>query len=114
MPILAENLDRYPQDWPEISHRIREDRAGGRCECEGECGHDHDGERCAAENGLPHPVTGSRVVLTVAHLDHTPEHCDDDNLKAMCQRCHLNYDRHHHYATRRRGRAIGDLFEGAA
>lgn len=34
----------------------------------------------------------TRVVLTVAHLDHTPENCADDNLAALCQRCHLGYD----------------------
>jgi hypothetical protein len=39
-----------------------------------------------------HPITDSIVVLTVAHLDHTPENCADDNLKAMCQRCHNRYD----------------------
>lgn len=39
-----------------------------------------------------HPDTGSIVVLTVAHLDHVPENCADDNLKAMCQRCHNRYD----------------------
>ena len=39
-----------------------------------------------------HPVTGSKVVLTIAHLDHTPENCDDENLRAWCQRCHLTYD----------------------
>lgn len=33
-----------------------------------------------------------RVVLTVAHLDHTPENCADDNLAALCQRCHNRYD----------------------
>ena len=44
------------------------------------------------------PVT---VVLTVAHLDHTPEHSDPDNLQAMCQFCHLNYDSDHHARTRR-------------
>jgi hypothetical protein len=53
-------------------------------------------------------------VLTIAHLDHTPENCDDDNLRAWCQRCHLTYDAKHHaqsaYATRRKGRAIGDMF----
>jgi hypothetical protein len=32
-----------------------------------------------APNGAPHPVTGSRVVLTVAHLDHTPENCEAHN-----------------------------------
>jgi hypothetical protein len=31
-------------------------------------------------------------VLTVAHLDHTPENCADENLKALCQRCHNTYD----------------------
>ena len=35
-------------------------------------------------------------MLTIAHLDHTPENCDPDNLKAWCQRCHLNYDKDHH------------------
>ena len=55
-----------------------------------------------------------RIVLTIAHLDHTPENCDPANLKALCQRCHLNHDKHHHRATRaatlRARRANGDLF----
>jgi hypothetical protein len=54
------------------------------------------------------------VVLTVAHLNHTPEDCRDENLKAMCQRCHLRYDLKHHqqnaYQTRRKGKAAKDLF----
>lgn len=97
MPIRPENRARYPKDWKAISHRIRFDRAHGQCECTGECGVEHfptDGlaGRCDAWNGEEHPVTGSKVILTVAHLDHIPEHCDDDNLKAMCQRCHNRYD----------------------
>lgn len=100
MPIKQENRGRYPADWREISRRIRFERAKGRCECEGECDTVHGG-RCTARNGQAHPVTRSRVVLTVAHLDHTPENCDDTNLRAMCQRCHLRYDRHHHAATAR-------------
>jgi hypothetical protein len=32
------------------------------------------------------------VVLTIAHLDHIPENCDFDNLRAWCQRCHNTYD----------------------
>lgn len=91
MPIRPENRDRYPADWPDISKRIRFDRAGGRCECDGRCG--LHTERCTARNREPHPVTGSKVVLTVAHLDHALECHDDDNLAAMCQRCHLIYDR---------------------
>lgn len=105
MPIRPENKARYPKNWKEISLRIRKERALGRCEfCK------------IAYNGQPHPVTGSKVVLTVAHLDHQPENCSDDNLAAMCQRCHLTYDAQHHAATRRKTirdkMAVGDLLDG--
>lgn len=96
MPIHAENRARYPKDWPQISRRIRVERAGNRCEFR------EDGRRCEAINGEPHPITGSKVVLTVAHLDHTPEHCDDANLLGGCQRCHLRYDAEHHRQNRAR------------
>jgi hypothetical protein len=35
-----------------------------------------------------------RVILTIAHLDHdeTNWKVSDDRLKAMCQKCHLDYD----------------------
>ena len=46
------------------------------------------------------------IVLTVAHLDHTPENCADDNLVALCQKCHNNYDSGHRQETRRA--TIGD------
>lgn len=101
MPIHPDNKGRYPSNWREISFRIRFERAEGRCECEGECGHDHGG-RCEARHGEPHPVTESKVVLTTAHLNHTPEDCRDEVLKAMCQRCHLAYDREHHASSRRK------------
>lgn len=59
------------------------------------------------------PVT--RIVLTIGHLDHIPEHVADSNLRAWCQRCHLSYDHDHHqrnaYATRRKGKAVGDLLD---
>ena len=92
MPIRPENRKRYPKDWGAISKRIR-DRAGNRCE-----GSPFFPD-CRAANGEPHPETGSKVVLTVAHLDHKPENCADDNLRAWCQRCHNAYDA----AERRRG-----------
>ena len=79
--------------------------------------------RCAAVDGHHHPVTGSLVVLTTAHLWRGPcaEHdrasvkCGNlEHLAAMCQACHLRYDRPHHVAnarrTRRSKRATGDLF----
>lgn len=133
-PIRDSERARYPANWStEIRPAILA-RAGGRCECLGECGHDHQAEnlevfgitrwpstrtpsgveRCIARDRRDHPVTGSRVVLTVAHRDHTPEHCDDSNLFAACQRCHLAYDRDHHAETRRATRqaALGDtLFD---
>jgi hypothetical protein len=113
MPIRPENKARYPKDWKAISARIRE-RAGQRCECEGECGRGTHWGRCPNLNGEPAYGTGSKVVLTTAHLNHTPEDCSDANLKAMCQGCHLHYDREHHaetaYRTRREGKAV-DMFK---
>lgn len=109
MPISKHNLARYPKNWKETSLRIRA-RAGNRCE--GAPGIYPD---CRAENGKPHPVTGSRVILTVAHLNHDPRDCADANLKALCQRCHLTYDAKHHaknaQATMRARKAAGDLFD---
>jgi hypothetical protein len=93
----------YPADWPEISRRIRE-RSGGQCECEGECGlhRTHPGpRRCTERNGARAKWAGGVVILTVAHLNHTPADCRDENLKAMCQRCHLRYDTQHHINSRR-------------
>ena len=79
MPIRKENLARYPANWKSISASIR-DRAGNKC------------ETCGAENGKPNPATGSIVVLTCAHLDHTPENVDPANLRSLCQLCHNRYD----------------------
>lgn len=110
MPIRPENRARYPKNWKEIVAAVRE-RSGNRCEGS------PDYPDCRAANGESHPETGSKVVLTTAHLDHVPEHCDLSNLRHWCQRCHLNYDKEHHAktarATRRAAMAVSDLFEGA-
>jgi hypothetical protein len=98
-PIRPENRDRYPADWAEISKAIKE-RAEWRCECLGECGRGTHEGRCPNLHGQPAYGTGSTVVLTTAHLDHTPENCDPANLRAMCNGCHLWYDRDHHRETR--------------
>jgi hypothetical protein len=45
-----------------------------------------------------------RVVLTVVHLDHNPENCERRNLRALCQRCRLAYDRPKHLEERRKTR----------
>lgn len=143
MPIRPENRARYPKEWPSISVAIKE-RAGWRCEGSPDfpdCRRPHGSIGYVRDDGswrelllLPRDATGEeirerwahaqfefgdtvkviRIVLTVGHLDHTPENCDQANLRAWCQRCHLHYDRHHHAATasatRRRGKAVGDLF----
>ena len=101
MPIRPSERARYPRDWRAISLRIRA-RAGNRCECEGECGlhtTSPGARRCVEVNGTKAVFAKGNVVLTVAHLDHRPENCGDENLKAMCQRCHLRYDADHHRET---------------
>lgn len=99
LPIKPENKNRYPKDWKDISRRVKA-AAGWRCQCEGECGHDHDG-RCTNTHWNPAEGTGKRVILTTAHLDHQPENNDESNLRAFCQGCHLRYDKDHHAETRR-------------
>lgn len=107
MPVKAENRALYPADWREIAYGKKE-RAGWVCEGSPRY------PDCRARHGRPHPVTGSKVVLTVAHLDHSPANVADENLRAWCQRCHLTYDAQHHAAnaaaTRAARKATGDLF----
>lgn len=81
MPIREENKARYPKDWKLRSLFVRFYRAKNRCEW------------CGVENGKPHPVTGSTVVLTTAHVfDHRPEAASLLNLAALCQKCHNAHD----------------------
>lgn len=90
---------KYPKDWPEISKRIRFIRAGNCCEWCGVWNHSFR--------------EGTWIVLTVAHLgvdkpDGTPGDkadtmdCREENLAALCQRCHLNFDRDDHIRNRRK------------
>lgn len=90
MPIKPENRRRYPKDWKQIRAAILE-RAEHRCEW------------CGVKNHATVERSGSqtRIVLTIAHLDHTPENCAPENLRALCQRCHLNYDRDQHLKNAR-------------
>jgi len=93
MPISAENRRRYPDDWALRSRFIRFYRAKNRC------------EGCGAENYKPHPVTGSWVILTCAHVhDHAPENASLLNLAAWCQLCHNRHDSKHRAINRRRKR----------
>ena len=40
-----------------------------------------------------------RIILGIAHLDNNPENMADDNLAALCSRCHLKWDQRHHRQT---------------
>lgn len=132
---MAFKREDYPANWKAIRTRILE-RAGDRCEG---CGvrnratvtrirgasqwysydveHEgwYDGRDATGggywrmyetPDGDVYEVT---IVLTIAHLDHDTTHNDDDNLKALCQRCHLYHDRYLHaeraVQTRRKNRA---------
>ncbi len=137
MPIKPENKGRYPANWTEIRHAVLE-RAGQCCEkCKASNGTmiargagKDDGTYMTEGAEVFDAETGEflgrwrmneyhvgkmvRIVLTIAHLDHVPENCDMDNLRAWCQRCHLRYDAEHHAdtarSTRKARKAIGDLF----
>ncbi len=122
--------ERYPANWREISLRIR-DRAKWKCEwcgvANGAIGaRDKDGD-WHDEDAIHHMNSDSgrelfgefpemiKIVLTVAHLGvplpdgqpgdkHNKLDCRDENLAALCQKCHLNYDRDEHLANARRTR----------
>lgn len=62
----------YPDSWTkEFRNAFREAR-GNRCE---RCKHTHD-----PKNGY---------ALTIHHLDNNKSNCEEWNLAALCQRCHL-------------------------
>jgi len=105
MPIRPENKSRYPKNWKDLSTSLKEE-AGWQCECDGRCGRNTHGARCSNKHGQPAYGTGSKVVLTTAHLNHTPEDCRKENLMVMCQGCHLHYDKDHHAETRKRNKAL--------
>lgn len=89
MPI---NYKDYHPKWKLISKLIRFNRANNRCEW------------CGAQNKYPHPITGSIVILTVAHIDRDKTNNRFSNLAALCQRCHLGHDIHQHINNRKYGR----------
>lgn len=106
----------YPRNWKEIRARILE-RAGHRCEW---CSLDNYSlvvfeHHAMLRDNVPYTFADrpKRVVLTIMHLDHNPNHNDDANLMAACQWCHLSYDLEHHQRnaarTRARKRAAGTM-----
>ncbi len=100
MPI---DYSEYHPKWSLISRLIRFHRANNRCEW------------CAAVNYsyvnrktrkicLQDEPDATRIVLTVAHIDHDKKNNSFNNLAALCQRCHLKHDLPHHIRNRKYGR----------
>lgn len=147
MPIRPEERHRYPPHWPAIragilqraGHQCEHPGCGARNYAFGlwhlvggewRWAEIHDGQppartyaearQRAAEVHWGRSEEGQKpvvIVLTIAHLDHVPEHCEPDNLRALCQRHHLAHDVHHHRQTRARTRHARagtlDMFEAA-
>jgi hypothetical protein len=137
MPIRPELRPLYPPDWPELSRRVRFERAAGECE---RCRRPHGMQlRCLPDGRWFDPRLGTwrdgrgklarwpdledmtrqrttRVVLAAAHVNHDPARSGARNLRAWCQRCHLQHDRAwllaQRWLTYRMRRALGDLFLG--
>ena len=137
MPIRPQHRNLYPIDWKEISHSIRFERAGGRCEScrrhHGDCIRQHtDGRWFDTRAGAWRDDSGmiatdpsllevlhvvlKQVVLATCHVNHDRSNCSGNNLAAWCGRCHLRHDLPEHKRQRRltylRRRAVGDLFTG--
>lgn len=92
MPI---DYKTYPRGWKTVIVPRIKKRDGNRCKF------------CGVENYTVKP-NGTKVVLTIAHLDHDSKNHDvlDDRLAALCQACHLKYDRQMHIAKRKYGMAV--------
>lgn len=105
---------KYPPHWDAFSAEIRFVRAGGRCECMGECGlhgpslfNDGKPRRCTELHGEKAKWAKGKVMLTVAHLNYLggPCRCEPrcaipEHVSAMCQRCHLRIDIDRHVLNR--------------
>ena len=77
MPV---DWSKYPPNWKEIATAIK-DAAGWRCE---DCG-----KQCRFPG---EPFDTHRRTLTVAHINHVEMDCADENLVALCPKCHFAYD----------------------
>lgn len=124
------DYSRYPKNWKQISLRIRE-RDNWQCKF---CGVDNgavgyrrkDGSFVEFQSDEDEPPQGFKqlvIMLTVAHLGvpkpdgspgdvHDKMDCRDENLAALCQRCHLRYDLREHVQNAHRTRRLKRVKSG--
>lgn len=115
MPI---NYKEYPINWKTVIRPAILNRAKDCCEFCGVKNHSlihrygkglndwrYWPEGMESEAWSEDGLKSTKVILTVAHLDHDKLNHDVklDRLKALCQKCHLRYDMSHHIANRRFG-----------
>jgi hypothetical protein len=81
------NIKDYPADWCDVVRPAIIARAQNRCE--GSPAY----PGCRVLNYSWHPATGSKVILTTAHLCRCAPKCGElSHLRLLCQRCHLTLD----------------------
>lgn len=140
---MAFDKRKYPPYWRQFSEYIRFERAQGKCErCNAPNGETVERGYLSSVQRVPiwfdghgetyHAATGkylghfrsyeldlnrvSKIVLTVAHLDHDGGVCRckrlfgtkcarPDHVLALCQSCHLSLDRPKHLAVQAKNRA---------
>lgn len=86
-------------NWAALGTQVGIDRAGGRCECWGQCGQHirkpfssiAADNRCNARIGHL-DESGEWVKLTPVPLDRVPHHVELSNLLAMCQPCRRRFE----------------------
>ena len=135
---MAFDKKKYPPYWKQFSEYIRFERAGGKCE---RCGVENGFLKIVSpylDNGFEivspddaaylHEIASwlfdttpvprrSKIVLTVAHLDHAGGVCrckkifgfkcaKPSHVRALCQSCHLTLDRPKHLAVQAKNRVI--------
>lgn len=121
MPIRSELKHFYSREWRTVTRPRILARAGNRCEQCGVPNHAKVWRRIlsgrtwwsryatrwrdargvlATPPRYPDSERRIRIVLTIAHLNHTPGDDRDENLRALCQWCHLNLDQGHHRESR--------------
>lgn len=121
MPISPEMKHHYEGEAWHATRRAILRRADDKCECLGECGKHggvENGYRCGRPNRSDYrnaKGVSVRVILTIAHLNHTPGDDRPENLRAWCAECHLAFDQAEHAknaaTTRRRNLQNFELFE---
>ena len=97
------NREKYHPNWEDIIRPEILKRDQYKCQ---NCGLEHRGLYLVDEKGkhikidkeeyieaLRNNEKTKKIFLQVAHLDHNPKNNNYENLKSLCPKCHLDYDR---------------------